>query len=1032
MGARLRLQRLHDLCYERPSHGSCDATSSTDCFQLSALPGGPYVGRSAQVGRNGAERRAQIFPPEQVSKIAPGISRIEAGYTIICNLVRHSMSPLNPCDSSGAINVALALTSGAAQAQSGPFLYVPNSGSSTLSIIDTSTNLVVSGAIPVSAGLGAAVSGDELLAYLTSFSGIVTPINTATNILGTPIPVGTTPLGVVITPDAKTVYVANFGSNNVTPINTATNTAGAPIPVGSNPTGLAVTPDGKTVYVANEVSNSVTPISTATNTAGTPIPTGHQGPFGVAVTPDGKTVYVGNVFDFTISVISTATNSVVATIPLAVEPFGLAVTPDGKTVYVATGSSTVTPIDIATNTLGTPIPVGPGPNGVAVSPDGKTVYVTNFNSGAVTPINTATNVAGTPIPVGTMPEIFPGICSNGNALLTSGRTFVARTSGALACTLASGPTGSPGPVFTGGTLQFAAAGITSALPVSLQAAGGTFDTSGNSATLSGTISGPGGLTKIGAGTLTLSGANSFSGGITISAGTLLGSSSSLGTGRILDNAALVFDQAANGSFGAQIVGSGSLTKQGAGALNLTATSLLAGPTTVAAGTLIVDGSIANSSVTVGSGATLGGGGTVGSVLAQSGGAVAPGVVTPFTALNVSGNVTFAAGSTFLVNINAAGQNDKLLASGSATLQGGTVNVLAATGAYTPSSRYTILTADGGVLGSFAGLTTTSNLTFLSPVLSYDAKDVFLGFAQTTPLPSLALTDNQLSTAAAIQALGLGSPIFNAVVTQNSAAGAQAAFDALSGEIHASAVTAAFEDQRLPRDAIFGRLSGSLETPLLGVGSTMTGAYAADLPSRGPALAPVAVQMYQPRLFGLWAQGFGDWGKTNGDHNAAKLTRDTGGFIIGADAERQLWSGDWRFGVAAGYTDDSLKVQARSSSGDYQSIFGALYGKASYGAIDLKAGAILASTNTHTSRSIIFPGFADAASSSYGGYCGARLRRTRLPPALPWDAVVLRAGPLRPHRELRALPARGRNAYRPEPLCGDGASRRRARRSGARL
>jgi outer membrane autotransporter protein len=148
---------------------------------------------------------------------------------------------------------------------------------------------------------------------------------------------------------------------------------------------------------------------------------------------------------------------------------------------------------------------------------------------------------------------------------------------------------------------------------------------------------------------------------------------------------------------------------------------------------------------------------------------------------------------------------------------------------------------------------------------------------------------------------------------------------------------------------------------------MTGAYAADLPSHKPALAPVAVQMVQPRLFGLWGTGFGDWGKTNGDHNAAKLSRDTGGFVIGADAERQLWNGDWRFGIAGGYTDDSLKVSARSSSGDYQSIFGALYGKASYGAIDVKAGAILASTDTHINRSIIFPGFVDVVSGSYGGY-----------------------------------------------------------------
>jgi outer membrane autotransporter protein len=148
---------------------------------------------------------------------------------------------------------------------------------------------------------------------------------------------------------------------------------------------------------------------------------------------------------------------------------------------------------------------------------------------------------------------------------------------------------------------------------------------------------------------------------------------------------------------------------------------------------------------------------------------------------------------------------------------------------------------------------------------------------------------------------------------------------------------------------------------------MTGAYAADLPSgKGPALAPVGVQMYQPHLFGLWGQGFGDWGRTGSDHNAAKLTRDTGGFIIGADAERQLFNGDWRFGIAGGYTDDSLKVPGRLSSGDFQSVFGALYGKASYGAIDLKAGAILASTDTHTTRSIVFPFFADVAGSSYGG------------------------------------------------------------------
>jgi YVTN family beta-propeller protein len=90
-----------------------------------------------------------------------------------------------------------------------------------------------------------------------------------------------------------TAYVVNQGANTVTPIDLATNTTGMPIPVGSSPIEVAITPDGKTAYVTNELSNTVTPITVATDTAGTPIPVGNH-PFAIAITPDGKTVYVTN------------------------------------------------------------------------------------------------------------------------------------------------------------------------------------------------------------------------------------------------------------------------------------------------------------------------------------------------------------------------------------------------------------------------------------------------------------------------------------------------------------------------------------------------------------------------------------------------------------------------------------------------------------------------------------------------------------------------------------------------------------------
>lgn len=86
-------------------------------------------------------------------------------------------------------------------------------------------------------------------------------------------------------PSTGTAYVANAGSDTVTPIATATNTPGPPIPVGDDPSAIAITPDGTTVYVGNIISGTVTPIATATNTPGTPIPVGND-PNAIAITPN--------------------------------------------------------------------------------------------------------------------------------------------------------------------------------------------------------------------------------------------------------------------------------------------------------------------------------------------------------------------------------------------------------------------------------------------------------------------------------------------------------------------------------------------------------------------------------------------------------------------------------------------------------------------------------------------------------------------------------------------------------------------------
>ena len=55
-------------------------------------------------------------------------------------------------------------------------------------------------------------------------------------------PGGDRPVAIAITPTGKTAYVVNSGSDKVTPVVTASNTAGRPIPVGDRPEAIAITP----------------------------------------------------------------------------------------------------------------------------------------------------------------------------------------------------------------------------------------------------------------------------------------------------------------------------------------------------------------------------------------------------------------------------------------------------------------------------------------------------------------------------------------------------------------------------------------------------------------------------------------------------------------------------------------------------------------------------------------------------------------------------------------------------------------------
>ena len=486
----------------------------------------------------------------------------------------------------------------------------------------------------------------------------------------------------------------------------------------------------------------------------------------------------------------------------------------------------------------------------------------------------------------------------------------------------------------------------------------------------GVISGTGTVAKGGSDTLTLTGANTYTGGTTINAGTLqVGNGGTTGSiaGNVVDNGTLAFNRSDNLTYGGVISGAGSVVKLGAGVLDLSGASTYSGPTTVNAGTLAVSGSIANSTVTVNSGATVQGPGTIGGLLVNSGGTAAiAGAGQPIGTLTVAGNAAFTPGSIYQVKATPQ-QADLISVGGSATLSGGTVQVLAAVGDYKPTNNYTILTAAGGVSGAFSGV--TSNLVFLTPSLSYDAKNVFLKLLRNNvSFQQAAATPNQQSVANAVTILGGGNTIYD-TITSLDLASAQAAFDSLSGEIHASARSVLLEDSRYIRDAVTARArqgstarSGTLSALSGGGSATCTADSATQQNDQLRADNACNDDRRNARV--VWGQVYGAKSNLDGENGVANVNRSTGGFIVGVDTPL---NDTWRAGVAGGIGHSSFDTSRANGSASVDSYHLALYGDARFGALGVRLGTAYTWNKLDTDRTIVFPGFSDSAKSSYDAH-----------------------------------------------------------------
>jgi YVTN family beta-propeller protein len=269
---------------------------------------------------------------------------------------------------------------------------------------DTATTTIAAGVGPL------AVNSVTNKIYVpNSASNTVNVIDGATGTLTATVPEGTGPGAVAVNPVTNKIYIANYNSQSVGVIDGVSNTVTATIPLSVPPGGFAVNSVTNKIYVTpgDASGTSVTVIDGASNTVTAAVPFGGFAG-ALAINSVTNKIYmtinslIGSNYIGNVIVIDGASDTVVATVPLGGFGGALAINSVTNKVYVATSNtsgSNVTVINGASNTVTAAIPFSVSFYALAVNSVTNKIYVPNTNQ-SVTVINGVSDTVASTIPLG--------------------------------------------------------------------------------------------------------------------------------------------------------------------------------------------------------------------------------------------------------------------------------------------------------------------------------------------------------------------------------------------------------------------------------------------------------------------------------------------------------------------------------------------------------------------------------------------------------------------------------------------------------
>lgn len=338
-------------------------------------------------------------------------------------------------------------------------------------------------------------------------------------------------------------------------------------------------------------------------------------------------------------------------------------------------------------------------------------------------------------------------------------------------------------------------------------------------------------------------------------------------------------------------------------------------------TLNVTGTMTAPALTVASDATLSGTGKVGNTSIANGGILAPGS-SGIGTLTVNGNLSMASGSVLSADISPSA-SDTVAVSGTSSIDG-VLTANAAGGTYAAGQRYTLISAAGGISGTFASFTTPGLPGYVKGRLTYDANNAYLVLDANalTPLLPSGATGNQNNVAKGIDNAISGGAVlngsFNALFGLSGSALANA-LDQISGRNAPNTATAIGQ-------SFFSFLNGMQGQGAFASGETASAENFAPGSSYAGTDAPRRAQL-APGALRIWGTVYGGHAGISADAigGSASLSASNVGFAAGAET---ALPGDLLVGGSVGIGEQNFA--SGNGSGDSRDVMLGLYGRKEIG------------------------------------------------------------------------------------------------------